>query len=216
MKPKPLARAIQFVALTFALSWGIVGLSYIAGAEQSTIARFGVRLSIMFVPMGVAIILQKALYREAVFDPLGVSFQVNRWFAVGWLLPPVLAAATIAPALALPGVKLLYSPGHLLDQVRPLLTDDQYAKAYEQLSALPFAALVVQSILAAIVPNSIAAFGEELGWRGFLHRALEPLGFWRSSLLIGAIWGLWHAPIILLGHNYPRHPVAGAFMMTVV
>ena len=39
------------------------------------------------------------------------------------------------------------------------------------------------------------------------------MGFWKSSALIGIIWGVWHAPIILQGHNYPQHPVAGVFMM---
>jgi membrane protease YdiL (CAAX protease family) len=57
-------------------------------------------------------------------------------------------------------------------------------------------------------------FGEELGWRGLLLRELEPLGFWRSSALIGLVWGFWHAPLILHGHNYPVHPWAGVFLMT--
>ncbi len=41
--------------------------------------------------------------------------------------------------------------------------------------------------------------GEELGWRGFLQSALER--HWsvvRSSVAIGVIWGLWHAPVFLL------------------
>src|SRR5258708_426896 len=191
---KPSRRTIHFVAATFAISWGVIGLSFILGGEGSTLGRFGVRVSIMFVPMIVAIILQKLVYKEEVIRPLGVFVRPNRWFAVGWLLPPVLGVATLLPALLMPGVKIFYSPGHFLDQVRLLLTDEQYAKAHEQLSRVPFAALFVQSLLAGIMPNSIAAFGEELGWRGFLHRELEPWGFWRASFLIGAIWGVWHAP----------------------
>jgi membrane protease YdiL (CAAX protease family) len=61
----------------------------------------------------------------------------------------------------------------------------------------------------------VAAFGEELGWRGLLQRELLHLGFWKSSAFIGVIWGVWHAPIIIQGHNYPQHPVAGVAMMTV-
>ena len=37
-----------------------------------------------------------------------------------------------------------------------------------------------------------------------------------AALLIGVIWGFWHAPLILNGHNYPRHPVAGVFMMVIL
>jgi len=69
--------------------------------------------------------------------------------------------------------------------------------------------------VAGITINAIAGFGEELGWRGLLQKELGYLGFWRSSAVIGIIWGIWHAPIIIQGYNYPQHPLAGVFMMTV-
>jgi membrane protease YdiL (CAAX protease family) len=53
-----------------------------------------------------------------------------------------------------------------------------------------------------------------VGWRGLLLRELEGLGFWWASAVIGLVWGFWHAPLIVLGHNYPEHPWAGVFMMT--
>ena len=40
--------------------------------------------------------------------------------------------------------------------------------------------------------------------------------FLKASLIIGFIWGIWHAPIILMGHNYPQHPAAGVLMMTIL
>lgn len=61
---------------------------------------------------------------------------------------------------------------------------------------------LVQGLLAGLTINAVFAFGEEYGWRGVLARELEPLGVVRSNLLIGVLWGLWHAPIIMLGHNY--------------
>ena len=69
--------------------------------------------------------------------------------------------------------------------------------------------------MAGLTINGVAGFGEELGWRGFLQNEWQALGFWRSSWLIGAVWGLWHAPFILHGYNYPGHPVAGVFLMTL-
>lgn len=67
----------------------------------------------------------------------------------------------------------------------------------------------------AIIPNSIVGFGEELGWRGWLLPALRPLGLWPSLLLSGAIWGVWHAPFTLLGHNYGLFDWRGVALMTV-
>jgi len=29
------------------------------------------------------------------------------------------------------------------------------------------------------------------------------------------VWGIWHAPLIILGHNYPGYPVIGVFMMII-
>ena len=31
----------------------------------------------------------------------------------------------------------------------------------------------------------------------------------------GVIWGVWHAPVILMGHNYPGYPILGVFLMIV-
>jgi membrane protease YdiL (CAAX protease family) len=55
-----------------------------------------------------------------------------------------------------------------------------------------------------------------LGWRGLLLRESEPLVFWRSSALIGLVWGFWHALLILHRHNYPEHRWAGVFLMTAM
>ncbi|MGC7094018.1 CPBP family intramembrane glutamic endopeptidase [Amycolatopsis lurida] len=48
--------------------------------------------------------------------------------------------------------------------------------------------------------------GEELGWQGYLLPRLRPLGYWRALLVMGAIWGLWHLPTVLLGGQFPGYP----------
>jgi membrane protease YdiL (CAAX protease family) len=86
----------------------------------------------------------------------------------------------------------------------------------QQLAAMPAHPLwfiLVLSLIAGTTVNAVAGFGEELGWRGFLVKELSFMGFWKSSALIGLIWGLWHAPLVLLGLNYPGHPELGVLVM---
>ena len=56
-------------------------------------------------------------------------------------------------------------------------------------------------------------FGEEFGWRGLMFRETQKMGFLKASAFIGLVWGIWHFPIILMGHNYPNHPFLGILMM---
>ena len=61
-------------------------------------------------------------------------------------------------------------------------------------------------------------FGEEYGWRGYLYPKIESA--WSRPLAIiagGIIWGLWHAPLTVKGHNfgtdYPGFPYVGILLM---
>lgn len=63
--------------------------------------------------------------------------------------------------------------------------------------------------------NTLFTLGEELGWRGYLLPGLLGLGQGRAILFSGAVWGIWHAPAIFQGRNYPGYPLPGAFMMVV-
>lgn len=64
--------------------------------------------------------------------------------------------------------------------------------------------------------NSTYALAEELGWRGYLLSNLLHLGKMKACVITGAIWGVWHAPLILMGHLYPGSPYLGIVMMTVM
>ncbi|QIN28100.1 CPBP family intramembrane metalloprotease [Brevibacterium luteolum] len=61
-----------------------------------------------------------------------------------------------------------------------------------------------------------ARLGEELGWRGYLTAALRRRGLRTVAMIVvsGAIWGAWHAPVLLLGHNFEtRSPISIPIMM---
>jgi membrane protease YdiL (CAAX protease family) len=73
----------------------------------------------------------------------------------------------------------------------------------------------VQTVLIAPILAIVIAFGEEYGWRGYLQSELFKLGRVRGVLLLGVIWGAWHWPLILMGYNYPGHPLLGMLLMAL-
>ena len=72
----------------------------------------------------------------------------------------------------------------------------------------------VQTILIGPILGLLLGFGEEYGWRSYLQGEILSMGKKRAILLIGLIWGIWHYPVIWMGHNYPGEPVWGTFLMT--
>jgi membrane protease YdiL (CAAX protease family) len=74
------------------------------------------------------------------------------------------------------------------------------------------------ALIAAPIINAIPILGEEFGWRAYLQPKLMPLGGRKAMLVMGVVWGLWHAPIIAMGHNYgteyPGAPWLGILTMT--
>jgi CAAX protease family protein len=53
-------------------------------------------------------------------------------------------------------------------------------------------------LVVGTLQSLLSATGEELGWRGFLVPTLaRTMSFGRLSLLSGAIWAVWHMPLII-------------------
>lgn len=82
--------------------------------------------------------------------------------------------------------------------------------------ALIWGALFLSSLLVGPLINSVFAFGEEMGWRGYLLPKLMPLGRVKAYLLIGVIWSLWHLPLVTIGFTYPGQPLWGALAFTAM
>lgn len=211
-------RAVHFVVLTYALSLLLFAIFSLSGGQLKSLSGVLMAVVYMYMPATAAVILRKLVYREPVMRPLGVALDVNRFWIVACLLPLLLALSAFGLALMLPEVRFSSDMEGLLARVAESVPPEKMAEVREKLQAMPvhpFLLAIVQSLLAGPTVNAVAAFGEELGWRGFLQRELGPLGFWRSSAVIGVVWGLWHAPLILQGHNYPEHPALGVPMMVV-
>ena len=75
---------------------------------------------------------------------------------------------------------------------------------------------VVIGLISNLTFPIIMMFGEEYGWRPYLFQKLLPMGFWKANIITNIIWGLWHAPVIIMGYNYGSFTTVGVFMFVLV
>jgi uncharacterized protein len=79
----------------------------------------------------------------------------------------------------------------------------------------------VVAYLPLLIVWSLAAVGEEPGWRGFaLPRLEERLSPVRATVLLGVLWAFWHLPILAASdeasHELDPLPLVGVTAMTLV
>lgn len=154
----------------------------------------------MFSPLIAGLVV--SLRVDVPLSDVGLQIGRVRWLAVAAVAALPLVGLTLVLAVAVPSVG--FDP--TVDPV-PWL---------ELPSGFPGLLATFGLILGlGTTVNALFAFGEEFGWRGYLLWELAPLGFWKASMAIGAVWGIWHAPIIVAGYNYPSFPLIGVFAMTV-
>ena len=184
---------VPFVALTFALTWGIAALLILF--PEPIAAVFG-ELSVtnplfvlaVYAPgiVGVLLVAQR-------FGPAGLGGFFRRLtltrMPLGWWAFLVLGI----PALFYLGALATGNAG----------------------APLPFASW--SSALVAIATVAFIGPIEEFGWRGLmlplLQRRLAPL--W-ASLVVGAVWGLWHVPAFLLSGTPQSAWSFGPFFLGVL
>jgi len=208
----------HFLIATFAINWLLAAAFYLSPFAYGGLAATLMAATYMLVPGAVALVVDRRA-GHPLRSSLWLHFKPNWWWLVAWLLAPVLAFMALGAALLLPGVGLDIGMAGFLEQLSTFLSDEELAEAREQLRAFPTAGFVAlqlaQGLIAGATINAFFALGEELGWRGLMLRELASRGFWKSAGIIGAVWGIWHAPLILQGHNYPEHPVIGVALMTL-
>ena len=119
-------------------------------------------------------------------------------YLIAWLLP--LVAALLSGVL----MTVLYG-------------DFNGSSVTDGLSGLRIISAILQCLFLTPV-TAFVTFGEEFGWRGYMNDKMKPLFGTGGTVLIGGIiWGIWHAPLTVEGHNfgkeYPGYPCSGFLMM---
>ncbi|VAV97867.1 hypothetical protein MNBD_ALPHA06-935 [hydrothermal vent metagenome] len=198
-----------FIILCFGFSWSIAALLWRTGGLASP---FGPTLIFVYMwgPAFAALLCTWLFDRNRWQQALGFT----SWPRWSWVLAIAVAVILVAGStmISLLGPEVSWvglQAGFAQVLAEQGVSKDKLPMPLEQLVWLQIGI----GLPVGILINGVLLLSEELGWRGWLYDRWRVLGFWRGNLAIGFVWGVWHAPIIAMGHNYPGQPVSGIFLM---
>lgn len=223
-KNQDLKRVIVYIGITFALTWlySLLIIYPIANGEAlNGVPALATQLTVaaaMFFP-AIGVLLTRLVTREGFKNAwLKPHIKGNiKFYLLAWFGPAILTFAGM-------GIYFLIFPNDLD------LSFSYFAATLEATGApletlpMPIGALMLvqcaQALFLAPAMNFVTCFGEEWGWRGYLLPKMKNLLPTVPMLLVtGIIWGLWHAPLTVIGHNYGLgywgFPFTGIAMMCV-
>lgn len=207
-------RLIVFVTVCFVITWSIVLVMHLSGIAYGTTSSVLVLMGIMFVP-ALSNILTRLITKEGfknMYLRPNLKGNVKKYLLL-YFAPTLFILISMVPYF-------LIFPAQFDSSLKTLNYLAQQSKISWLTPETTFLLMALQLAIIAPIVNIIPTLGEELGWRGYLIMKLRALFSDRTALVItGIIWGLWHAPIIALGHNYGTnysgYPFLGILMMTV-
>jgi membrane protease YdiL (CAAX protease family) len=188
--------AAAFVALAYGITW-LTWASVMpdawdslrAGTTPASYTVAGIGGLGMFGPAIAALIMRRFVSHEPIRGTVGTR-RNWRYYAIAIAGPMLLVTVTILIATGT-GIAEF-------DAGKPLW-------------------LVYLALIAATPITAVMTLGEEYGWRGYLLPKLLPLGEIRASVLVGLVWGPWHAPLLFAGLNYGgKNAFAALAFMTAV
>lgn len=185
------------VALVIAFNGGIANSQDIALGTRIrlTLATVLISTVYMFAP-ALANILARVITHEGWENTwLRPHFKTGwRYWLATWLLIPLfIFSGAIAYFLLFPGkFDPTFAQTHQLRLSGAALFDPWIIVTFQ----------VFVGILLSVLINAPFTFGEEFGWRAYLLQKLLPIGTRRAILVSGVVIGIWHWPVIVMGHNY--------------
>jgi membrane protease YdiL (CAAX protease family) len=211
-------RILLFIAFAFGIAW-LAGLAiYLTGGlAGSPYTLLLLTVGYMGAP-ALAHMLTRLVTRESWQD-----LYLQPRFRQGW---PYWILCWIAPGLfTFAGMAVFFAIfpqfyDSSLSVVQAMLENSAEATGQPVPAMSPWVVVISQTITAVLIApliNALPILGEEFGWRAYLQPKLLPLGGRTAMVWMGIIWGVWHAPIIAMGHNYgleyPGAPWLGILAM---
>jgi membrane protease YdiL (CAAX protease family) len=105
----------------------------------------------------------------------------------------------------------------LISLLPMLATPAQFSRVFSGQGGIALMAYVVSVPIDMVLGTPL---GEEIGWRGFvLPRLQQRMGPFKGTLLLGMLWGLWHAPLAFFtiwGLSFQREGIAAGFLLYIL
>ncbi len=211
-------KIIAFIGIEFGLVILCTLPLFLLHAEPASLLMILTSVVFMFLPALTTLIVRRLAHEKG-----GLFLRLN--LRKAW--KEYLLAAFLPGVLEGIGVALYFFifPSHFdlsLTYAAQLLVNNGLAADLPQLTIPVVVGIGLILILLSplVFVNHIVAFGEELGWRGFLLPLLvEELGVQKAILLNGVLWGIVHAPLVCFElnytGNYPGKPWSGILMMVL-
>lgn len=213
-------RIFMYLGITFAITY-LVDFLVIwpflpkISAVMPAAGTFLIGSTMFFPAIGVLLtrLFTKEGFRDSWIVPKTGRHSIP-YFVFGWFGPVILSAIGAA-------IYFLIFPDRFdgsLSYLEAIMAANGQLDITPQLLQITLAAQILSALLLGPLLNCVTCFGEEWGWRGYLLPKLkEKFGILPTLLISGIIWGVWHAPITMLGHNYgtgyPGFPVTGILAM---
>ncbi len=165
------ARARRGLAL-----FAVLAILGSAAVDMNIARRPSWIFALMWVP-GLSALITRALLREGFSDlSLRLDRRGLRWLGVAWLHPVVTLSAAYGVAW-MSGLEALQAGTSSGDVARSL----------------------ARSATLGLLPSTLSAAGEELGWRGYMLPRLIEARVPHPVAVSGVVWWAWHLPLVLTG-----------------
>lgn len=202
-----------FLLITFLLTWSITFIIFKTGGLIGSFAYIGLILCMMMPSLSVLIttLITKSSFKEIWIKP---NFKKNiKYYIIGYFSPVILIIlGAVLYFIIFPSHLDLSMNTGLSNLKLQLQSLGQVVPSDSELKSTMIIQLLVGILLSPIL-NFIPCLGEELGWRGYLLPKLaENNSYFKSSLICSIIWGIWHAPMIAMGHNYGTGYIGAPFL----
>lgn len=215
-------RILLYIGITFLLTWGyclLILYPVINGESLNGVPTITTQLLtavVMFFP-AIGVLLTRLITKEG-FENAWLKFNLQgnfRHYLLAWFGPGILTILGSVLYFIIFPQQFDLSCGYMQSVL-------EASGASMDDIPIPLGLIMLiqglQGLILAPIMNFITCFGEEWGWRGYLLPKLSKrLPLLPTLLISGIIWGLWHAPLTIVGHNYgldyPGFPFAGIAMM---